>query len=264
MQNRTIIVLSVIVAISTILYANTIIVPVDKEGTRVDPGAVQTTRPVWVVIDETVGSAAVTDLTVAERTYQRVRAAMVADPNDLEISIFDVPRDWNAARFRILAEGGDTEDVVYKLYAGTLGDGNKDSDATAADCEIALVGILTAVIGTQISTYHEITFTSGGVVEPQLGDIATGNESGETVVVQSVALSGGAWADGDAAGTVQYRTKSGVFTNSETITLTRGGVAVNADAYTHAASDLLAFEIADTLVNNLRLDRYTHNSKPGR
>jgi len=250
-MRKKLIILITILIVAVVVYANTQIIPLDLTGTRVDPGNVQTARPEWVVIDETTAAGTEpNDLAVTERTYQFTKVQIDGAGSGIdkgEISIFDIPRDWNIIRFRILAEGGDTEDVVYNIYAGTLGDGNRDIDSTTADCELALVGTLTAVIGTQSSIHHQITFTSGGPFEPLAGDIATGNSSAETAVVVSKALSGGAWADGDAAGTIQYTTKSGTFTNSETISITRAGTTVSANSYTHAASDLLTFEIADTL-----------------
>ena len=235
--------------VCVVIYANTQIIPIDLEGSRVDPGAVHTPRIRWAVIDETTSTGTEpTDLAVTERTYQLVKAAIdTADSGDDEISVFDVPRSWNGIRVRAVSIT-DAGSVVYGIYAGTLGDGNKDSDSTGADCDLAYVGTFTFTTGTQLSIYHQITFTSGGVLTPQAGDVATGNSSAETAVVVSTTISSGTFAAGTAAGTVQYTTKSGTFTNSETITLTRLGNVVSADAYTHAASDLVGFELADTLV----------------
>lgn len=141
-----------------VLLANTAVVPYDKAGKRVDPGAVQTARPVWVAIDTTSSTGdEPTDLGVAERTYQTAKAAQIADVGgDGEIAIFDIPRGWNAIRLRAQ---GITDDGTYtvQVYLGTLGDGKRDADSTTADCELAYAGQFAFVIGTQAavtSTYE--------------------------------------------------------------------------------------------------------------
>lgn len=136
--------------IGVIFAANTIVVPIDKTGERVDPGSVHTARKVWAAIDTTSSAGdEPTDLAVTERTYQTVKAAQIASVGgDGEISIFDIPRGWNAIRLRAQ---GITDDGTYtvQIYAGTLGDGNKDSALTAADCELAYVGQFAWTVGTQ-------------------------------------------------------------------------------------------------------------------
>jgi hypothetical protein len=47
---------------------------------------------------------------------------------------------------------------------------------------------------------------------------------------------------------VTYRSASGTFTNSETVSILRARKVLSNNAYTHAASDLIDFELADTLV----------------
>ena len=62
-----------------------------------------------------------------------------------------------------------------------------------------------------------------------------------------MSFTSGSFAAGDAAGTIQYRSKSGTFTNSETVKsdrIDRGST----NALTHAASDLVGFEMADAVV----------------
>jgi hypothetical protein len=142
-----------VLGLVAVTYASTMVVPVDTENTRVDPGQVHTARNTWVVLDTTTSSGTEpTDLAVGERTYQLVKTAIaVASSGEYEISVYDIPRDWNAARFRAI---GVTENatVTYQIYFGTLGDGNLDSDSTTADCELAYAGQLAFVIGTQAST----------------------------------------------------------------------------------------------------------------
>ena len=130
--------------------ANTIVVPVDKDGTRVDPGTVHTAITDWVVVDTTSSTGdEPTDLAVGERTYQTVKTAIAtAASGDDEISILDIPRNWNGIRLR--AQGiTDNGTYTVQLYAGTLGDGYRDADSTTEDCELAYVGQFAWVIGTQ-------------------------------------------------------------------------------------------------------------------
>ena len=90
-----------------------------------------------------------------------------------------------------------------------------------------------------------IPFTSGGTYEPSAGDTLTGATSTATAYIETVTLSSGAWADGDAAGTFTIRRKvgsfsaenfniganlnvastTGVVTYSDAISTTTGGLA---------------------------------------
>ncbi|KKM92277.1 hypothetical protein LCGC14_1220080 [marine sediment metagenome] len=107
----------------------------------------------WVVIDSTTSSGIEpNDLTETERTYQAVKTAIAAaQSGDGEISIFDVPRTWNAVKFRSIGLTADCS-VKYEIYLGTLGRNNRDADSTTADCELAYAGQLAFTIGTQAST----------------------------------------------------------------------------------------------------------------
>ena len=127
-----------------------------------------------------------------------------------------------------------------QIYFGTLG--------RKLDCEVTHAAQFEWVVGTQQSIYSQITFTSGGTYVPSIGDKITGNTSGETAYIDSIsALSSGTWAAGTAAGTITYTSASGTFTNSETITILRDNDNKTLDGYTHAASDVIHFELADTL-----------------
>lgn len=198
----------------------------------------------WIVVDETTSTGTEPSaLAVGERTKLLVDAAIAAAANgDDEISTFAIPSSWNGIRFRSVGIT-DNDTQTYQIYLGT-----RSSLESNADCELAYVGQLVWTTGTQVSLYYQITFTSGGPYVPLLGDTFTGNTSGETAVVMGTPTAAtGTFAAGDATGTIQYRSKSGTFTNSETVksdTIIRG----SADVLTHAASDLVGFEMADAVV----------------
>ncbi len=195
----------------------------------------------WVIADtELVAGTEPDALGLGERTYLTVKAIIAANSgDDGEITIFPLPAAWNGIRLRSVNETVDSGNVVYEIYFGTLG--NK------ADCDLVYAAQLDFTSGKQISQYFMITFTSGGPYVPQVGDTVTGNSSGKTaVVIAAPVLSGGSYAAGDAAGKIQYRSSTGTFTNSETIKI-GDGTGHKADVLTHAASNLLAFEYADTL-----------------
>ena len=172
------------------------IVPFDKAGDRVDPGSVHTSRPVWVVLDDTSSAGdEPTDLAVTERTYRTVKAAQIAGvTGDGEISIFDIPRSWNGIRLR--AEGI-TADGTYtaQIYAGTLGDGNRDADYTTDstfDCELAYVGQFAWVIGTQasITTGYEMADAVTVTESDWVAEVFKKNPSGNRVAEASFDLMG--------------------------------------------------------------------------
>lgn len=194
----------------------------------------------WKIADET--TTASTEPTALdkddERTYKQVVALIAAaSSGDDEISIFYIPASWNGLKFRSIAIANQGT-VVNQIYFGTLG----GSD----DCDLTYAAQLTWTTGDQDSMYHQIAFTSGGTYEPRPGDMVTGNTSGKTAIVVSTVLSGGAWADGDAAGTIQYRSETGTFV-SETVKIDSSGT-LKSNVLTHAATDLVQFEYADGLV----------------
>jgi hypothetical protein len=195
----------------------------------------------WEIADsETDAGTEATALAVTERTKLLVDAAIAAaSSGDDEISTYTIPSKWNAIRLRCIGIT-DGATVTHQIYLGSLGGGK--------DCELTHAGQLAWTIGTQQSIYDQITFTSGGTYVPKTGDTVTGNTSGETAVVVSIGtLTGGAWADGDAAGTITYRSASGAFTSTETVKITDYLGVTQSNVLTHAASDLVDFELADTL-----------------
>ncbi len=203
----------------------------------------------WQIADSTTSAGGEPNaLTVTERTKLLVDAAIAADVNsDGEISTFNIPSDWTTIKFRAMgiSEGGTQ---TNQIYFGTLGGG--------LDCELNHAVQFAWVVGQQTSTYYQITFTLGGAdgadYVPQPGDTVTGNASGETAIIVSVLLSSGTFEDEDAAGTITYRSASGAFTSSETVSILRANKVLASNAYRHTASGLFAFEMADTLTTTAK------------
>ena len=164
------------------------VVPIDREGKRVDPGAVHTINNAWVTIDSTTSTGdEPTDLTVTERTHLTVLAAITAAVGgDDEISVYYIESNWNSIRLRCL---GITDDgtATYQIYFGTLGNGGKNS--TTIDCELAYAGQLEFTIGTQVSTISTyeladtLVLTSSALWNKAWGSISpTGERVAEAAV----------------------------------------------------------------------------------
>ena len=197
----------------------------------------------WVIVESENSADTQTDAltgTTAEVTKLGLDIVIAANAAQEEyISTFNIPSKWNSLRFRAIGIT-DGHTLTHQIYLGTLGG--------EPDCSLVYAGQLLWTIGPHKSIYDQITFTSGGTVEPQPGDIVTGNTSGKTAVIVSITLATNTWAGADATGTVSYRSASGTFgSGGETVTLTRNAVLVSADAYTHAATVLVGFEYADTV-----------------
>ena len=63
----------------------------------------------------------------------------------------------------------------------------------------------------EIDLGNEMTFTSGGITTPGVGDIMFGAISGASVRIDGIALEGGSWLAGDARGRFVFTTVSGTF-----------------------------------------------------
>lgn len=237
MRKRTVLwIILVIVLAAPLVFAGRSSV----EKTKVDARRLSTNQDPWFIAEsENSGDSQADALAVTERTRAIVDRLIAANANnDGQMSIFIIPSHWNWVRFRGL---GITDDgtTTHQIYLGSL--------ISGGDCELSHAGQLAWTVGTQTSIYDQIAFTSGGTYEPRPGDTVTGNTSDETAVVVSTVLSSGAWADGDAAGTITYRSASGAFTSGETVKIDSRGT-LKSNVLTHAASDLVAFELADAVV----------------
>ena len=74
------------------------------------------------------------------------------------------------------------------------------SDRAAREAEKILGDILTCILSPRVS----VPFTFG-IREPSIGITLTGSSSGATSILESITLSSGTWAGGDAAGTFSVR-----------------------------------------------------------
>jgi hypothetical protein len=250
-------ILLLIIILASICFADIKeVVPIDIEGNRTDPGQVHTPRTTWTIVDETTSSGTEpTDLAVTERTFQAVKIAIdAASSGDDEISVFDIPKSWNAINLRAL---GITDDGTYttQIYLGTLGKGNNNSDITDAqvtagilpfNCELVNIGQLAWTVGTQESVYSQVAFTSGGTTTIMADMIILGATSASTATVVSVTVSSGTFAGGDAAGTLVLKNRNGTF-QSENLDIANSSATSIASNVATIGGDLTHFELADTL-----------------
>ena len=129
------------------------VIPYDIMAQRTDPGQLYTAKNAWVVVNSVTDTGdEPTDLGAAERTYLTVVAAIATGASgDEKITIYGDDASerlevsgWNGIRVRASGITNDG-DIDYQVYAGTLEPGD------TADCELAKIGQLEFVIGTQAS-----------------------------------------------------------------------------------------------------------------
>lgn len=81
----------------------------------------------------------------------------------------------------------------------------------SSDFSEASESLLSDVIEAMTCTQYAMAYTSGGTTAIAAGNTITGATSGATGYVQSVTLTSGTWAGGDAAGVITFRRKTGTF-----------------------------------------------------
>jgi len=89
------------------------------------------------------------------------------------------------------------------------------SSSPSLVCERLLGDILEAMVGVKWT----LSFTSGGTYEPQVGDTITGATSTATGYIESVTVSSGSWAAGDAVGSIVFRRGTGTFAAAEKLSI---------------------------------------------
>lgn len=212
--------------------------------TDVKGAALHTMQNAWLIVESENSSETQTDaLSTTERTKKLLDSLIAANAaTEAYISIFPIPPKWNAIRFRCIGITNN-QDITHQIYFGTLGG--------ELDCSLTYAGQLAWKIGLQQSIYDQIAFTLGGAdglgYVPKPGDTVTGITSLKTAVIVSIAETASTWSAGTAAGTITYKSATGTFTNDETVSISRAGVSLSTNALKHATSDLVDFELADTL-----------------
>jgi hypothetical protein len=136
--------------------------------------------PFFVLDSTTSTGTEPTALAVGERTLLTVEAAIeAASSGDDEISICrDIVATRaitkaNVLKLRVLGSGSDSDDIVYELYTGTLGNDN--------DCSLVHLGTLTCILGTQVSHLTGYNFCDSISYTPtRTGDIYIERSPGST------------------------------------------------------------------------------------
>jgi len=97
---------------------------------------------------------------------------------------------------------------------------------------------------TAVTMMRELVFTSGGVYEPQEGDVITGTISGATATIRRVCLRSGSFAAGTAAGSLIINTQVGNFVAENLdipLHLNSATIAANSAAISFAPSGRFEF-----------------------
>lgn len=208
----------------------------------IEGDALHTIQTEWIFAETEQSAQTQTDaLAKTERTKLLLDALIAANANEeAQITITRLPSKWNIVRFRGIGVT-DNASVVHQVLLGNLGDG--------FDCELTYAGLLTWTVGTQVSMFKEVAFTSGGTLTPQRGDTVTGLASGNTGIVHSYKLipASAGWAGGLATGTLTMYAAGGQLSAAEKLTLSRRGRILTNDLLTCAANSA-TYEIADTCV----------------
>lgn len=123
-----------------------------------------------------------------------------------------------------------------------------------------------------------IRINSGGTYVPVAGNTVTGATSGATGVIQAVNLQSGAWASGNAVGTLVLTSRTGTFVNAETINIganndvgtitnfNETGLLLNVAVYHYRAAFTDTVKTIDFYMDNLyaseaaaraQVDKYT-------
>lgn len=162
---------------------------------------------------------------------QRARKSL--DQNELP-AVVVIPKPEAPAR----EYGTDALAMVIRLEA------LKQYDPADENCSEVAEQLLGDMIEAMCGRRWSIKYDSGSY-EPQPEDTITGATSGATATIESVTRSTGAWAGGDAAGTIYFRRLAGTFQNNETVNdgsesncFTIDGVATYISAETSTCASL--------------------------
>ncbi len=194
-----------------------------------------------------------TDVKVGTYTLTCIQAVQnggvftVEDPDGLALPNAIVDTAYVNAQINFTLNDGDADFDVLDKFTITVPEGGgqyRPINFSGVDGSAHAAGF--AIDDYDASAPDEYTraFTSGGIYEIKPGDTITGADSDATARVIKVELSSGAWADGDAAGTLTVDTKVGTFQAENLNVGNNSNVATIAGAFSQtAASDLDAVAI---------------------
>jgi len=135
------------------------------------------------------------------------RAAKRIDPSELDaVSVFP-RRETAVPEYSAVKPTMPVDVQLIQAVAVVEGEAESTRAARVAQMiETMLADAIEAMTGDRWS----VPFTSGSR-EPVAGETITGATSTATGYVESVALTGGTWTGGNAAGTITFRRKTGTF-----------------------------------------------------
>lgn len=170
-----ILIIGLCLAVMTVAWAIDPVYISNKQGKIVDPGELNTKQNLWVAVNTVVSAGdEPNDLAVGERTFLTVTAA--AEGGDEKIETYSVPSTWNGVRFRCIGIT-DNGTATFQVYGGT-----RDTRISGSDCELAKLGELAFVVGTQVSatsTYELADAVTVGAATswiPDWGSVSPGSE----------------------------------------------------------------------------------------
>jgi hypothetical protein len=121
-------------------------------------------------------------------------------------------------------------------------------EENASDTSEAMLGDIIEIMTGRAA---DLTFSSGGIDRPNVGDTMTGQSSGATAIIESWNKSSGEWQDGDAAGTFRIRRRFGIFESEDldvgevaNLATTNGGIT------NYAIETLLTGDLIDDIIYN--------------
>jgi hypothetical protein len=111
--------------------------------------------------------------------------------------------------------------------------------------ELILADIIEGMTGQR----WVLDYTSGGQNKPQVGDLVEGQESGAVGVMESYTTGTGAWADGDAEGTLILRRKIGEYVAEDLDIGSEINLATTDGSISHSSAEaLVTGDLADDIV----------------
>jgi len=164
----------------------------------------------------------------------------VKDPDGFLLPPATVAVAYASSALNFTIADGSTDFVVGDSFTVAVSAGSgkvKALDLTGVDGSQDAHGI--AIQDYAAGTLKTVAYTSGGTYVPRAGDKITGATSGATAVIQSISLTSGTFAGGDAAGAIIADQQIGTFaaenlnigSNANVATIGGNPSAYSADRY---------------------------------